>query len=83
MPPRKTDWKSELGLRDLDSFPLTPALSLRERENCRQSVGETNRRTKFESRPPLLPLPRGEGWGEGERDSRAPAAKSLESAKRV
>jgi hypothetical protein len=48
------------------SVPLTPALSLGERENSRQSVGESKRvRTASEWASPL-PLPWGEGWGEGE-----------------
>ncbi len=61
-------------------FPLTPALSLEERENCRQfqtntgwclcwtSVGLTRvGRT-------LFPLPEGEGQGEGKRDVQTHAA---------
>ncbi len=45
-------------------IPRTPALSQRERENCRQSVGVScdriNRQQNFAS-----PSPWGEGWGEG------------------
>ena len=51
-------------------FPLTPALSFGERENRCQSVGESGDVGVFESRPWLLPLPRGEGRGEGELAAR-------------
>ena len=47
-------------------FPLTPALSLREREKHRQRVGEmlVLFLELFESRVRQLPpLPEGEGWG--------------------
>ena len=51
---------------NLRPFPLTPALSRRERGNvsqrskcCCVPVGRT--------RNACLPLPAGEGWGEGER----------------
>ena len=52
-------------------FPLTPALSLGERANCRQAVREpsTVRRVKALERIP--PLPEGEGRGEGEGDARS------------
>ena len=43
-----------------DLFPLTPALSLREREQRRQRIGVVATRSL------VLPLPEGEGWGEGE-----------------
>ena len=48
-------------------FPLTPALSPEERENARQRVGEAGALGMFERRSAWLPLPWGEGWGEGER----------------
>jgi hypothetical protein len=51
-------------------FPLTPALSLEERENPRQSVGESGGGGMPESGAWLLPLPRGEGRGEGKWDAR-------------
>ncbi len=45
--------------------PLTPALSRRERENCRQPVGESCVARNFARRELLFPLPGGEGQGEG------------------
>ena len=47
-------------------FPLTPTLSPRERENLRQSVGESEAAGFVERRALVPPLPKGEGWGEGE-----------------
>jgi len=49
------------------AFPLTPALSLRERENPRQRVGESGAPSIFERRAAGLPLPKGESRGEGEQ----------------
>ena len=54
-------------------FPLTPALSLGERENRRPALGDTRdgfcqasvRKTRAWRR--LFPLPEGEGEGEGKR----------------
>src|SRR2546428_555355 len=46
-------------------FPLTPALSLGERENPRPAVGKASVAGTFESRELLFPLPQGEGQGEG------------------
>jgi len=57
-----------------DFLPLTPALSLGERENYSHSLGERqpdNSRTVikiFQDEHWLFPLPKGEGQGEGERD---------------
>ena len=48
-------------------FPLTPALSLGERENRCPRVGVLDGHEIVESREAWLPLPWGEGWGEGER----------------
>jgi NADH-quinone oxidoreductase subunit F len=53
-------------------FPLTPALSLWERETPCQSVGESKVLEIVKNRPALHPLPKGEGWGEGELDARKP-----------
>ena len=57
------------------AFPLTPALSLGERENCFQFLGDTTTvfcstaiRTSANGQR-LSPLPRGEGQGEGERET--------------
>ncbi|PYI82246.1 MAG: hypothetical protein DME26_18290 [Verrucomicrobia bacterium] len=46
---------------------LTAALSPRERENRRQRVGKSETRGIVERPDVLLPLPKGEGRGEGER----------------
>jgi membrane fusion protein, multidrug efflux system len=51
------------------AFPLTPALSLRERENRRQRVVKSAAPGIFGRRTTCLPLPEGEGRGEGERSS--------------
>jgi hypothetical protein len=51
-------------------FPLTPALSLREREEARQRVRETGVPGIVGQLAWVLPLPEGEGWGEGEQAAR-------------
>jgi hypothetical protein len=48
-------------------FPLAPALPLGERKGLRRSAGESSGVGMIEGRPWLLPLPRGEGRGEGKR----------------
>jgi hypothetical protein len=48
-------------------FPLTPALSPREREPRCQRLCEFEALGFFARREMILPLPWGEGWGEGER----------------
>src|ERR1019366_381199 len=63
------------------AFPLTPALSLRERENAGQRVAETGTSEIVERLPSVLPLPKGEGWGEGEQA--APASKPLAAMNRL
>ena len=50
-----------------DPFPLTPALSLREREHRRQRIREPKVLGVVATRSLVLPLPEGEGRGEGER----------------
>jgi len=58
-------------------FPLTPALSPREREVSRQSVGESKVLRTFNTRAWLFPLPEGEGKGEGEQDELQPFAPGI------
>jgi len=43
------------------AFPLTPALSLGERENRRPLLAEAGRVGTFETRASSFPLPKGEG----------------------
>jgi hypothetical protein len=47
-------------------FPVTPALSLEERENHRARVRRFHASALLQRRLVRLPLPKGEGWGEGE-----------------
>jgi len=55
------------------TFPLTPSLSLGERVNHSAPwVGMSRARDLQPSRQMLLPLPKGEGWGEGEWSARNP-----------
>jgi hypothetical protein len=55
-----------------ESFTLTPALSMRERENFPQSPTKSGDRCRFDNFAAsriarwLFPLPAGEGQGEGE-----------------
>ena len=63
-------------------FPLTPALSLRERENQGRRCDNSKGVGLSNTLPMMLPLPEGEGRGEGERalesaDSRSLAIGSL------
>lgn len=51
-------------------FPLTPALSLGERENHRSPHDFSGAPENVERRRPHSPLPEGEGQDKGERDSR-------------
>ena len=48
-------------------FPLTLTLSLREREHRIPRRDEPRRPGLAEARRTILPLPGGEGWGEGEK----------------
>ena len=47
-------------------FPLTPALSLGERENPRQRLAAPGAPRTFKRQTAAHPLPKGKGWGEGE-----------------
>ena len=51
-------------------FPLTPALSPREREFLPSGRAGSPGGKHFPARPTVLPLPEGEGWGEGESGGR-------------
>jgi hypothetical protein len=48
-------------------FPLTPALSLVERVNCRPQKAPAESLGAYECGVSALPLPKGKGWGAGER----------------
>src|SRR6266568_6209967 len=50
-------------------FPLTPALSLGERENLPRCLRQSRASRLVAARGPVFPLPAGEGRGEGERDA--------------
>jgi hypothetical protein len=47
-------------------FPLTLTLSLRERERLSTAWEYSLNSEHFPALPKALPLPKGEGWGEGE-----------------
>ncbi len=64
-----------------EAFPLTPALSPRERENRRQVVGESGAAGIFARQSSLSPLPEGEGQGEGKRTEDLFAARLLQAAR--
>src|SRR6266436_5826003 len=53
-------------------FPLTPALSLRERENQGPRCNNSKRLAFSNPLPTMLPLPEGEGRGEGEQNVQVP-----------
>src|ERR1017187_3318185 len=57
--------------------PFPPALSLREREHPRQRIAKAGASDMFERRSACLPLTRGEGRGEGERDVRLTGAADI------
>ncbi len=59
------------------AFPLTPALSLRERENRGQSLGGSWRANLARQLASVLPLPKGEGRGEGEQTTRPPEPRAV------
>jgi len=54
------------------SFPLTLALSRREREQCVPRCDEARRSGLANARREILPLPKGEGRGEGEAPLETP-----------
>ena len=66
--------------RPIAPFPLTPALSLGERGPRTPSAEFGADGWFVDVRPTLLPLPRGEGWGEGERGHGTLAANQNASA---
>ena len=55
-------------------LPLTPALSLRGREQQRGTLDPSNDFRFADRRAAILPLPEGEGRGEGKRDARSQTA---------
>jgi len=59
--------QSKLHANSDAAFPLTPALSPKEREEHRQSVRKSEASRLVERHPSALPLPKGEGRGEGEQ----------------
>jgi RND family efflux transporter MFP subunit len=59
-------------------FPLTPALSLRERENARPLADKSHALGHSENRTSWLPLPKGEGWGEAEPSLRQQSARGCD-----
>ncbi len=70
--------REAVGSGHLDgSFPLTPALSLGEREGARRSLAKSRHRARATTLAASLPLPKGEGRGEGEQTARPPATAVL------
>src|SRR5437870_11412817 len=55
--------------RPNDLFPLTPTLSLRERESASRVLAQFSQSTFAASAVFDIPLPEGEGWGEGEQNA--------------
>jgi hypothetical protein len=64
-------------------FPLTPALSPGEREARVQRVAQGDASASAKLRNPGLPLPAGEGWGEGERPSKSTGSTGPDSGPKV
>jgi hypothetical protein len=63
---------------DCALFSLTPALSLGEREDCFPRRDKSSRVESADGRARILPLPKGEGRGEGEEDIRQPSGSPRE-----
>ena len=61
-------------------FPLTPTLSLGERESNRPRAGLNGTLRWVESEAAMPPLPEGEGWGEGEGRSDCRKSTKLKSS---
>src|SRR5204863_308653 len=59
-------------------FPLTPALSPKERENRGPVLRHTRAPELFQRQRAGLPLPKGEGRGEGEGSARSPELRPSE-----
>src|SRR2546426_2444364 len=57
---------SEVNSRSHTRFPLTPTLSLGERESHFPLFDEPELLQSLDACARALPLPKGEGWGEGE-----------------
>src|SRR5436190_65134 len=66
------NWKTPALCNFPSAFPLTPALSLRERENQGPHCDNSKRLRLSNALPTMLPLPEGEGRGEGEQSARIP-----------
>ena len=64
-------------------FPLTPALSLRERERRRPVLHEVGALGLIARRHAILPLPEGEGRGEGKGTIRPRLAVDTNSQRRT
>ena len=58
-------------------FPLTLTLSLGEREPLQPRLGSADAHRFADRLPRILPLPKGEGWGEGKEDTRTVQASGL------
>src|SRR5713101_7231777 len=65
-------WKTPAVCNFQSAFPLTPALSLREREYQGPRCNNSKRFGLSNAPPTMLPLPEGEGRGEGEQSVRIP-----------